>query len=81
MRLRQALEEAGLHHEATVATLRQKHSDSVTELSGQIDLLQRAKQKLEKEKVEVRLEADDLAVNTEQLSRTKVTPSYFKKGT
>uniref|UniRef100_A0A3Q4B8B5 Myosin, heavy chain 7B, cardiac muscle, beta a n=1 Tax=Mola mola TaxID=94237 RepID=A0A3Q4B8B5_MOLML len=72
LKLRRALEEAGIHHEVTVATLRQKHSDTVAELSGQIDALQRAKQKLEKEKVEVRLEADDLAVNVEQLSRAKV---------
>lgn len=77
LKLRRALEEAGLHHEVTVATLRQKHSDTVVELSGQIDALQRAKQKLEKEKVEVRLEADDLAVNVEQLSRAKVTPKLL----
>lgn len=44
----------------------------VTELSEQIDALQRAKQKLEKEKTEFRLEADDLAASVEQLSRAKV---------
>lgn len=66
------MEEAGLHHEALVATLRKKHSDTVTELSEQIEALQRAKQKLEKEKTEVKLEADDLSINVEQLTRTKV---------
>uniref|UniRef100_A0A8C2WD12 Myosin heavy chain n=1 Tax=Cyclopterus lumpus TaxID=8103 RepID=A0A8C2WD12_CYCLU len=71
LKMRRDLEEAGLHHEATAATLRKKHSDMVTELSEQIDALQRAKQKLEKEKVEFRLEADDLAANMEQLSRNK----------
>uniref|UniRef100_A0A4W6CIH1 Myosin, heavy chain 7B, cardiac muscle, beta a n=1 Tax=Lates calcarifer TaxID=8187 RepID=A0A4W6CIH1_LATCA len=71
LKLRRELEEAGLHHEATAATLRKKHSDTVTELSEQIDALQRAKQKLEKEKAEFRLEADDLATNVEQLSRAK----------
>lgn len=70
--MRRELEEAGLHHEATAAGLRRKHSESVAELSEQIDALQRAKQKLEKEKAEIRLEADDLAVNVEQLSRAKV---------
>lgn len=73
MKMRRELEEAGLHHETTAATLRKKHSDMVAELSEQIDALQRAKQKLEKEKVELRLEADDLAANVEQLSRNKVT--------
>ncbi|XP_034551947.1 myosin-7B-like [Notolabrus celidotus] len=71
LKLRRELEEAGLHHEATAATLRKKHSDAVTELSEQIDALQRAKQKLEKEKAEFRLEAEDLTSNMEHLSRTK----------
>ncbi|XP_071314822.1 myosin-7B-like [Trachinotus anak] len=71
LKMRRELEEAGLHHEATAATLRKKHSDAVAELSEQIDSLQRAKQKLEKEKAEVSLEADDLAANVEQLSRAK----------
>ncbi|KAM4736836.1 myosin-7-like [Anableps anableps] len=70
-KMRRELEEAGLHHEAIAASLKKKHSDSVAELSEQIDALQRVKQKLEKEKTEIRLEADDLAVNVEQLSRAK----------
>uniref|UniRef100_A0A3P9NE78 Myosin-7-like n=1 Tax=Poecilia reticulata TaxID=8081 RepID=A0A3P9NE78_POERE len=71
-KMRRELEEAGLHHEAVAAGLRRKHSDSVAELSEQIDALQRVRQKLEKEKSEVRLEADDLAVSVEQLSRGAV---------
>lgn len=72
LKLRRELEEAGLHHEATAAALRKKHSDAVVELGEQIDALQRAKQKLDKEKAELRLEAEDLAANVEQLSRAKV---------
>lgn len=71
LKMRRELEEAGLHHETTAATLRKKHSDTVTELSEQIDTLQRAKQKLEKDKAETRLEADDLAYNVESLTRAK----------
>ncbi|XP_047224979.1 myosin-7B-like [Girardinichthys multiradiatus] len=70
-KMRRELEEAGLHHETIAASLRKKHSDMVAELSEQIDTLQRVKQKLEKEKVEIRLEADDLSVNVEQLNRAK----------
>ncbi|KAG7224354.1 hypothetical protein INR49_004661 [Caranx melampygus] len=75
MKMRRELEEAGLHHEATAVALRKKHSDMVAELGEQIDALQRAKQKLEKEKAEFRLEADDLAANMEQLSRSKLNES------
>lgn len=79
-KMRRELEEAGLHHEAVAASLRRKHSDSVAELSEQIDALQRVKQKLEKEKTEIRLEADDLAVSVEQLSRAKVNQNFNVAG-
>ncbi|XP_018601742.2 myosin, heavy chain 7B, cardiac muscle, beta a [Scleropages formosus] len=73
LKLRRDLEEAMLHHEATAAALRKKHADSVAELSEQIDSLQRVKQKLEKERSEAKMEADDLASNLEQLSKNKAT--------
>uniref|UniRef100_A0AAX7UMR3 Myosin heavy chain 7 n=1 Tax=Astatotilapia calliptera TaxID=8154 RepID=A0AAX7UMR3_ASTCA len=68
-KLRRDLEEATLHHEATTATLRKKQADSVAELGEQIDNLQRVKQKLEKEKSELRLELDDVT-NLEKACRT-----------
>jgi len=71
-KLRRDLEEATLQHEATAATLRKKHADSVAELSEQLDNLQRVKQKLEKEKSELKLELDDVNSNTEQLIKAKV---------
>uniref|UniRef100_A0A3Q3ISE2 Myosin-7B n=1 Tax=Monopterus albus TaxID=43700 RepID=A0A3Q3ISE2_MONAL len=73
LKLRRDLEEAMLHHEATTAALRKKHADSVAELSEQIDSLQRVKQKLEKERGEAKMEADDLASTVEQLSKNKAT--------
>lgn len=72
LKLRRDLEEAMLHHEATVAVLRKKHADSAAELSEQIDSLQRIKQKLEKESNEAKMEADDLASNLEQMAKNKV---------
>ncbi|NXA16418.1 MYH6 protein, partial [Sapayoa aenigma] len=71
-KLRRDLEEATLQHEATAATLRKKHADSVAELGEQLDNLQRVKQKLEKEKSELKLELDDLSANVEQLIKAKV---------
>ncbi|KAM5145495.1 myosin-1-like [Mantella aurantiaca] len=70
-KLRRDLEESTLHHEATSAALRKKHADSVAELGEQIDNLQRVKQKLEKEKSELKMEIDDLASNLENVSKSK----------
>ncbi|NWZ30908.1 MYH4 protein, partial [Asarcornis scutulata] len=65
------LEEATLQHEATAAALRKKHADSTAELGEQIDNLQRVKQKLEKEKSELKMEIDELASNMESVSKAK----------
>ncbi|EHH57729.1 hypothetical protein EGM_07426 [Macaca fascicularis] len=70
-KMRRDLEEATLQHEATAATLRKKHADSVAELGEQIDNLQRVKQKLEKEKSELKMEIDDMASNIEAISKSK----------
>uniref|UniRef100_A0AAR2JNM5 Myosin-7 n=1 Tax=Pygocentrus nattereri TaxID=42514 RepID=A0AAR2JNM5_PYGNA len=70
-KLRRDLEEATLHHEATAATLRKKQADSVAELGEQIDNLQRIKQKLEKEKSELKLELDDVVSSMEQIVKSK----------
>ncbi|XP_068604805.1 myosin-7-like [Brachionichthys hirsutus] len=71
LKLRRDLEEATLQHEATTATLRKKQADSVADLGEQIDNLQRVKQKLEKEKSELRLELDDVVSNMEHIVKTK----------
>ncbi|KAM7089007.1 myosin heavy chain, skeletal muscle, adult-like [Ciconia maguari] len=70
-KMRRDLEEATLQHEATAATLRKKHADSTAELGEQIDNLQRVKQKLEKEKSELKMEIDDLASNMDSVSKAK----------
>ncbi|XP_001371531.1 myosin-4 [Monodelphis domestica] len=70
-KMRRDLEEATLQHESTAAALRKKHADSVAELGEQIDNLQRVKQKLEKEKSELKMEIDDLASNMETVSKAK----------
>ncbi|NXV64345.1 MYH7 protein, partial [Molothrus ater] len=71
LKLRRDLEEATLQHEATAAALRKKHADSVAELSERIDGLQRVKQKLEKEKSEMKMEIDDLSSNVEYITKSK----------
>ena len=76
-KMRRDLEEATLQHEATAAALRKKHADTVAELGEQIDNLQRVKQKLEKEKSELKMEIDDLASNMETVSKAKVFPNFL----
>uniref|UniRef100_A0A8C2Y2R1 Myosin-7B n=1 Tax=Capra hircus TaxID=9925 RepID=A0A8C2Y2R1_CAPHI len=76
-RLRRELEEAALRHEATVSALRRKQADSAAELGEQVDSLQRVRQKLEKEKSELRMEVDDLSANVETLaSAEKLCRAY-----
>ncbi|NXU42532.1 MYH4 protein, partial [Drymodes brunneopygia] len=70
-KMRRDLEEATLQHEATAAALRKKHADSTAELGEQIDNLQRVKQKLEKEKSELKMEIDDLASRTQTITKSK----------
>ncbi|XP_035990818.1 myosin-7 [Fundulus heteroclitus] len=70
-KLRRDLEESTLQHEATTATLRKKQADTVADLGEQIDNLQRVKQKLEKEKSELKLELDDVVSNMEHILKTK----------
>uniref|UniRef100_A0A3P8X4Q6 Myosin heavy chain 7 n=1 Tax=Cynoglossus semilaevis TaxID=244447 RepID=A0A3P8X4Q6_CYNSE len=70
-KLRRDLEEATLLHESTAASLRKKQADSVADLGEQIDNLQRVKQKLEKEKSELRLELDDVVSSMEHIVKTK----------
>uniref|UniRef100_A0A3B4ZLK1 Myosin heavy chain, fast skeletal muscle-like n=1 Tax=Stegastes partitus TaxID=144197 RepID=A0A3B4ZLK1_9TELE len=72
VKLRRDLEESTLHHEATASALRKKQADSMAELGEQIDNLQRIKQKLEKEKSELKMEIDDLASNMETVAKAKV---------
>ncbi|KAM4716540.1 myosin-4-like [Anableps anableps] len=72
LKLRRDLEESSLQHEATSAALRKKHADSVAEMGDQLDNIQRVRQKLEKEKSELRLELDDLSSNMETLVKAKI---------
>lgn len=69
----QELEEATLKHEASLNSLRKKHEDTLAEQVEQIETLQRMKQKLEKEKNEFKMEIDDLTINLESATKSKVS--------
>ncbi|XP_041854267.1 myosin-4-like [Melanotaenia boesemani] len=72
LKLRRELEEFSLQHEATSSALRKKHADSVAEMGDQLDNIQRVRQKLEKEKSELRLELDDVSSNMETMAKAKM---------
>merc|ERR1711937_362896 len=54
-KIRRDLEEASLNHESTLSNIRKKQGDQITSLSEQTEVLQRSKQKLEKEKSEMKM--------------------------
>lgn len=66
------MEEATLHFEATSASLKKRHADSLAELEGQVEELQQVKQKLGKNKSDLQLEMDDLLSHVEHMTRAKV---------
>uniref|UniRef100_M3YF03 Myosin tail domain-containing protein n=1 Tax=Mustela putorius furo TaxID=9669 RepID=M3YF03_MUSPF len=66
------MEEATLYFEATSATLKKRHADSLAELQGRLDNFQQVKQKLEKDKSDLQLEVEELLMNVEQMTRAKV---------
>ena len=72
-KLRQDMEKATLHFEATSASLKKRHADSLSELQGRLENLQQVKQKLEKDKSDLQLEVGDLLTNVEQMTRAKVS--------
>uniref|UniRef100_A0A8C2VCK6 Myosin heavy chain 15 n=1 Tax=Chinchilla lanigera TaxID=34839 RepID=A0A8C2VCK6_CHILA len=71
-KLHQDMEKVTQHYEAMSASLKKRHADSLAEIEAQMENLQQAKQKLEKEKSDLQLEVDDLLSRCEQMTRAKV---------
>ncbi|XP_055275341.1 myosin-15 [Moschus berezovskii] len=70
-KLRRDLEEATLHFEATSASLKKRHADSLAELESKVENLQQVKQTLEKDKSDLQLEVNDLLTHVEQMTKAK----------
>ncbi|VDK63901.1 unnamed protein product [Onchocerca ochengi] len=60
IKLRRDLEEVSLNAETALANLRKKHNDAVAELSEQLDSIQKARIRIEKEKDSLQREIEDL---------------------
>ncbi|XP_054160100.1 myosin heavy chain, muscle-like isoform X3 [Oppia nitens] len=78
-KLRRDLEESNLQHEQSMSALRKKHNDSVAELSEQVDQLNKAKARIEKEKQQTKGELDDLKASVEHLTRDKANTEKQNK--
>ncbi|CAF2365471.1 unnamed protein product [Rotaria sp. Silwood2] len=78
-KLRRDLEEANLQHEATAAQLRKKHQDAVNEMGEQIDQLQKLKNKLEKEKQNIKSELDDLRAQLDHAQKGRAAAEKLSK--
>jgi len=70
-KLRRDLEEASIQHESSLAALRKKHNDGVSEMSEQIDHLNKMKARLEKDKESIKRDAEDAVAATDNLARDK----------
>jgi len=80
-KLRRDLEESNIQHESTLANLRKKHNDAVSEMSEQIDQLNKLKSKAEKDRSHFASENNDLRaamdhVSSEKAALEKVNKQY-----
>ncbi|KAF1769637.1 hypothetical protein GCK72_001454 [Caenorhabditis remanei] len=78
-KLRRDLEEANMNHENQLAGLRKKHTDAVAELTDQLDQLNKAKAKVEKDKAQAVHDAEDLAAQLDQETSAKLNNEKLAK--
>ncbi|XP_028611419.1 myosin-15 [Grammomys surdaster] len=70
-KLRHDMEETTRHFETTSASLKKRHAESLAELEGQVEHLQQARQVLEQDKSDLKLQVDDLLTRVDQMARAK----------
>ncbi|CAH1274898.1 unnamed protein product [Diabrotica balteata] len=78
-KLRRDLEESNIQHEGTLANLRKKHNDAVSEMGEQIDQLNKLKAKAEKEKSQYFGELNDLRASVDHLANEKAAIEKVSK--
>ncbi|KHN87676.1 Myosin-4 [Toxocara canis] len=78
-KLRRDIEEANMNHEAQLASLRKKHSDAVAELTDQLDLIEKQRQKLEKEKAQAVHDSEGLASQLDSETAAKTNNEKLAK--
>merc|ERR1719507_2466913 len=72
-KLRRDLEEAHIGHESTVQCLKKKHCDATAEMSEQIDLLNKMRSKIEKEKHAKYLQIEEVRATVDVVANERAT--------
>merc|ERR1711881_453764 len=72
-KLRRDLEEANIGHDSTVQCLKKKHCDATSEMSEQVDQLNKMKAKVEKEKHAKNLQIEEVRAGMDVLANEKAT--------
>merc|ERR1719373_441732 len=72
-KLRRDLEEANIQHEGILVALKKKHVDATSEMSEQVDQLNKMKQKIEKEKHAKKLQIDEIMAAIDVIANEKAT--------
>ena len=72
-KLRKDLEQSSIQHEATLVSLKKKQSDSVAEMTEQMDQLGKMKAKVSKDCSQIQNEIGDVRAATDEVARSKVT--------
>merc|ERR1719481_2371546 len=72
-KLRKDLEECNIQHEATLVSLKKKQADSVSEMSEQMDQLNKMKAKVAKDCGQIMAEIGDVRAATDEVARSKAS--------
>merc|ERR1712076_194938 len=78
-KLRKDLEECSIQHEATLISLKKKQADSITEMTEQMDQLNKMKAKLNKDCTQIANEIGDVRAATDEVARSKASAEKSHK--
>merc|ERR1712083_1147474 len=78
-KLRRDLEEAHIQQESTLASLKKKNQDAISEMTEQIDQLGKMKAKVEKDKAHILNEISDARAATDEVCRSKASAEKSHK--
>merc|ERR1739844_60785 len=78
-KLRKDLEEAHIQQEATLTSLKRKHQDAISEMTEQIDQLNKMKSKIEKDRNQIGHEISDVRAATDEINRAKASAEKSNK--
>merc|ERR1712226_678394 len=78
-KLRKDLEECSIQHEATLISLKKKQADSITEMTEQMDQLNKMKAKVNKDCTQIANEIGDVRAATDEVARSKASAEKSHK--